>query len=290
MKYVVMALAVFLWLSSIARADEMLLDCLQDAELDEEEQDVNKGGGQDIMIGATWGEPELWRAYGLFEFEDTIMTLPQYYMAVNEAILTLYIVSNDNDAEVEFFSAAEEWDEASVTWDSRPLENRDIVVIDTAPPLEPPAQVWEVDVTEIVRTWYGFSPVEAFGLYVGVPDNGVVVDIDVVSRDHPDTSLHPRLWIDFHTVHVSEKRSADAIRFKVSTVSANRAEIYFCVPYSTIALLEVYDVCGALVETVVDGQVESGNHRFTWSGEPGVYYVRMMVEGGAIVRRTIILN
>ena len=290
MKHLVLALGVIMCLAPLARGEEVILDCIQDAEVDEEEPGVNKGGGSNIQIGGTWGEPEVFRAYGLFEFKDTIVTIPEYYIVVNEAVVTFYIVGNDNDAEVEFFAAAEGWNENSVTWDTRPEENRDVVIIDTAPPLEPPVQPWEIDVTEIVRTWYE-GPNDYHTLYVGVPDNGVVVDIDVASKDHPDTSLHPRLWMDYDLVGINEEDEVLDNTLIISQVSPGRVEMSFNLPRAAPTSLAVYDAAGSLVRTLVDGSIATGFHRIVWNAtRPGVYFVRLETRNKTVVRKTVIIN
>jgi hypothetical protein len=289
MKYMALALSILLCMAPLASGEEIILDCIQDAEVDEEEPGVNKGSGVDIMIGGTWGEPEVFRAYGLFEF-DGIMTPADNWVEVNQAVVTFYIVGNDNDAEVEFFRAEGNWHESSVDWDSRPDENREVVVIDTAPPMEPPAQIWEADVTEIVRAWYETHG-EYHVLYVGVPDNGVVVDIDVASKDHPDTLLHPRLWMDFDVVGVAEDGKNLDNSFTVSQVSPGRVEICLSLASFTSASLKIYDASGSLVETLMDGSIATGFHRLIWNAaRPGVYFVRLKTRNKTIVRKTVIIN
>lgn len=289
MKYMVLALSILLCMAPLIRGEETILDCIQDAEVDEEEPGVNKGSGVDIMIGGTWGEPEVFRAYGLFEF-DGIMTPADNWVEVNQAVVTFYIVGNDNDAEVEFFRAEGNWHENSVNWDSRPDENREVVVIDTAPPLEPPVQLWEADVTEIVRAWYETHG-EYHVLYVGVPDNGVVVDIDVASKDHPDTSLHPRLWVDFDVVAVAEYGKNPDNSFTVFQVSPGRVEMSFDLPQTAPTSLSIYDAAGSLVGTLVEGSINTGYHRIVWdAARPGVYFVMLKTRNKTIVKRAVIIN
>lgn len=285
LRIVALCIAAFVCLTPLVRAEEVVLECLQDAELDEEEPDTNKGAGADIMIGATWGEPELLRAYGLFEF-DGLMTSPEYDIVVNQAIVKLSIVGNSNDAEADIYVAAESWNETTVTWNSRPAENRDIVVTDTAPPLEPPVQPWEIDVTEIVRTWYEPDPPQHHGLYIDIPDNGQWVDIDVASRDHPDTSLHPRLQIDYDVVGISEEDETFDNSFTVTQVSPGFVEINCNLPHASPAILKVYDASGALAKSLT---VERGNHSILWHALPGVYFVRLQAGTFGLVKKIVII-
>jgi hypothetical protein len=290
MKYVVLTMGILFCSTSVMLADGAVYEAIGDTELGEEEPGVNKGGGSNIQIGGTWGEDTVWLAKGLFEFVP-IYTLPEYTTIIDQAILKLYLVGNDlGEAPIDFFTVAEEWNEMSVTWNTRPGENRGIIVTDTAPPLEPPATLWEIDVTEIVRTWYGYDPIEAYGFYIDVPDNGISVDIDIASRENPDSLLHPKLWVNCHTEGVIEDESADAITLDVSSSSAGHVEIRFNLPACTGGSLKIYDASGVLVETLVDGSVHPGDHRLIWNGTPGVYFVLLKIGSNILVRKAVILE
>jgi hypothetical protein len=246
-KYVVLIVGIFFCLATLARGDEFILKCKQDAEVDQEEPNVNKGGGQDIQVGGTWGEPLVTQAKGLFEFESLPMTFPEYTIVVDSAVLRLHMVGNDlGEAPIEFFTVAEGWKEMSVTWNTRPAENRDIVVTDIPPPLEPPTQLWEIDVTEIVQTWYGYNPIEAYGFYIDVPDNGIPVDIDIASRENPDSLLHPVLWVDSHTEGVDEAEPEEAAQLTLTRLSSGEVTIDYILPSSLSASLKIYDASGSL--------------------------------------------
>jgi hypothetical protein len=58
--------------------------------------------------------------------------------------------------------------------------------------------------------------------------------------------------------------------------------IRFSVPTSAQTSLNVYDMGGRLVNTLVNGQLEAGNHQVTWdaSGLPSGLYVYRLTVGG----------
>jgi hypothetical protein len=54
--------------------------------------------------------------------------------------------------------------------------------------------------------------------------------------------------------------------------------IVFYLPRNEYVTLKVYDVTGREIETLVEGEVPSGEHRLQWSAEGlagGVYFCRM---------------
>ena len=60
--------------------------------------------------------------------------------------------------------------------------------------------------------------------------------------------------------------------------------IVFYLPQTEHVTVTIYDLTGRAVETLVDGEVPSGEHRMQWSAEglaSGVYLCRMMAKGSS---------
>ena len=80
---------------------------------------------------------------------------------------------------------------------------------------------------------------------------------------------------------------SEVVRFALGPVSPNpfteAAVISFSAPRASGVSIDVYDVHGRLVQTVLSGQVEAGTHQVTWDGcdssgskvARGVYFCRM---------------
>ncbi|MCD4776533.1 MAG: T9SS type A sorting domain-containing protein [Candidatus Aegiribacteria sp.] len=72
------------------------------------------------------------------------------------------------------------------------------------------------------------------------------------------------------------------------------ASLGFSVPVSGRVELAVYDLSGRMVETILDGAVESGSHSMTWAPgaeiASGVYFVRLSTEGGTLTRQAMIIR
>jgi hypothetical protein len=67
--------------------------------------------------------------------------------------------------------------------------------------------------------------------------------------------------------------------------------IEFSIPHAENVHLEIYDVLGRRVATLVDGRMGPGLHRTTWNatGVPaGIYYYRLIVEGWSGSREMIV--
>jgi hypothetical protein len=87
-----------------------------------------------------------------------------------------------------------------------------------------------------------------------------------------------------------------AIRAVVPNPSPGRTRIDFAIPRAGNARLEIYDLTGARVRTLLDGPVEPGLRSVTWDGRgsggrsvsTGVYFARLSVAGQTVSRRVLI--
>jgi hypothetical protein len=77
-----------------------------------------------------------------------------------------------------------------------------------------------------------------------------------------------------------------------------RTSLLYSVPVSMEVKFAIYDVKGRLVRTLVDGQVEAGEHREEWDGKDdsghevpaGVYHYRLSTKEGSSVRRMVLVR
>jgi hypothetical protein len=72
------------------------------------------------------------------------------------------------------------------------------------------------------------------------------------------------------------------------------AALGFCLPTAGRIELAVYDVSGRIVETLLDGNVEAGEHSVSWtpgiSIANGVYFVRLSTESGTLTRQAMVIR
>jgi hypothetical protein len=69
-------------------------------------------------------------------------------------------------------------------------------------------------------------------------------------------------------------------------------------PIGTHASLRIYDICGRLVRTLVDGPVQSGNNVLSWDGTdhfgsrsaPGIYFIRMEAGSYRATKKVVLLR
>ena len=75
-----------------------------------------------------------------------------------------------------------------------------------------------------------------------------------------------------------------------------RTTIAYSVPEGTHVTLRIYDLRGALVSTLVNGQVEAGDHAVVWNGRDdygsgvasGVYFARIDSKHGVLTRKMVL--
>lgn len=76
-----------------------------------------------------------------------------------------------------------------------------------------------------------------------------------------------------------------------------RVTVNYTIEPGGAASLEVYDICGRLVRSLVSEHLEPGEHSVIWDrggtagtgSGPGVYFVRLRTESGETVARMVLL-
>lgn len=101
------------------------------------------------------------------------------------------------------------------------------------------------------------------------------------------------MWVDARPTTVTEF----ALAPPVPNPSRGTSRIPFALPVESRVRLEVLDVQGRLVASLVDGVMPSGRHEAMWSGatpggqvRPGLYFVRLEVRGQSLVRTVVLMR
>jgi hypothetical protein len=282
-KHLVILTAILTCLSSVAVADEATFLALKDTDLWSTDPGTN--GGDWIWFDLRGGVGTEERARSLVQFDIQ----PVMGTNVGLAVLRLYAISEEwylSGGHAEIYRAADAWDELSVTWNNQPAENKDIRSVQTLPP---PNNTWaELEVTDIVQSWAD-SSFENNGFFLAIPDSTPEAFIGFASRDTSDTTLHPRLYVEYSTVNIEEpeKPSEPGIGFSVVNNLSN-VGIKFNLTHPSPVSLKVYDATGAVVETLFDGMATAGNHHFVLNCRPGVYFARLETTGCAISGKAVV--
>lgn len=101
-------------------------------------------------------------------------------------------------------------------------------------------------------------------------------------------------------VAVDAAETANALRLDPARPSptASGTGISFATPAAGPMTLRIYGVDGRLVRTLIDGPIAAGEHRLAWDGRtesgaavaPGVYFVKLEVEGRQLTRRIAVVR
>ena len=57
--------------------------------------------------------------------------------------------------------------------------------------------------------------------------------------------------------------------------------------------VEIFDINGRFVSTVVDNQLSSGNHKFTWNADnynSGIYFIRISSQTESIIKKITLIK
>ena len=137
---------------------------------------------------------------------------------------------------------------------------------------------------------YSYTPY--MGIFVDV--TGVVMfgygEFTLQPRDDDDIICHPGAGIDDHEIPV---RLAMSI-FPNPVMSAG--EIRLAIPADDRVSVKIYDVNGKHVGTLMDRDVQAGEHRITWDGSnrdgrhvtAGIYFVRVETTRGSLTKKMVL--
>jgi hypothetical protein len=178
----------------------------------------------------------------------------------------------------------------------------------------PGADYWTVQVTADGTNWVNLERTTAstdawaertFQLrdFVTLTDR---VQLRFIAEDLAPGTLVEALVDDF-TLIVEEAAAGVSAPVPVTGFALQRiapnptrdaAQVHFAVPAPTKLQLEIFDVSGRLVRTLLQGSVEAGEHAVAWDGRngggrragAGVYFVRLSAPGFSQVRTVTLLD
>ncbi len=93
-------------------------------------------------------------------------------------------------------------------------------------------------------------------------------------------------------------RTARPRSITAAPVRAQLALLRFALPRTTPGIVAVFNEQGALVRTVLSGELAAGEHACAWDGRddadvpvpPGSYTVRLEVAGSALTSRRVVIG
>lgn len=137
---------------------------------------------------------------------------------------------------------------------------------------------------------------------------GRVAVVRFLKKDGPVPVVSTRVSIESALLNETEpviqghSYDAEVVGFALGPVSPNPTSagtaISFSAPTASHVSLAIYNVNGQLVRTLHEGQVDSGDHRFTWDGTDsngarvarGVYFCRMNADEFSATEKVVLLK
>lgn len=282
-------LIVALCAAVIAFAAETEFSASKDAYVSENDPATNYGADYFLNVWGGSDMPPTPDQMILVEF-SSINEIIAAGGKIDSAAIKLYVTTHLADGEVFIYQIGDEWAEMNVTWNTRPDSNKAIV----AAGMLPAAQgVWfETTVTDIVNFWVdNVYPVHNLGFYVVAPLTGPGVQIGAQFSSRENLIDNPpKLFVSYHFGGAVEEEAFNST-LDVHPVSQAATLIRFLLPEAMQVSLKVYDACGALVGTLIDGCLTSGSHGCAWSAErAGVYFVRLAAGDKMVSRKIVVIN
>lgn len=160
---------------------------------------------------------------------------------------------------------------------------------------------------EVFRIYYrvklsadeGQIPVDTF--YNRFYDAGFWITEEIQASDGLGRTIRPdfqsgSIWTD-QTTDVDSEAELIPREFALEQNFPNpfnpSTTISFAVPRAGRVTLEIYDILGRKVATLLDENVESGQHSVVWSAESapsGMYFYKLNHAGGSILRKMAIIK
>ena len=106
----------------------------------------------------------------------------------------------------------------------------------------------------------------------------------------------------FNTMPLSREVRISPEEYSLSDAYPNpfnpTTTLSFTVPIEGVVSLNIYDMTGRLVSTLVDGNLKQGYHSFTWNGmdsngyavSSGMYIYSLKAEGISITKKMVMMK
>jgi flagellar hook assembly protein FlgD len=113
----------------------------------------------------------------------------------------------------------------------------------------------------------------------------------VLPRDLDD--IHDPTWVGVEDPVDAPARLALAVTPNPMNLSSN---VKFALPNTGRASIKVYNIQGQMVETLVDGNVDAGEHNVHWDGTnysgnkvtSGIYFFKLETGKGSVISKVVV--
>jgi len=110
-------------------------------------------------------------------------------------------------------------------------------------------------------------------------------------RDIDD--IHDPTWVGIEDPVDAPARLALAVSPNPMSLTSN---VKFALPASGKASIRVYNIQGQMVETLVDGNVDAGEHNIHWDGTnlsgnkvtSGIYFFKLETGKGSVISKVVV--
>jgi hypothetical protein len=140
----------------------------------------------------------------------------------------------------------------------------------------------------------GLNPGEAFELRVWTPEDNIELETEIVNFIEGEALIYtPDTFIALDLKVTSDI----PLNYQLSEAFPNPfnavTRISFSVPDPTKVSIQIFDISGRLIETLVNNLQPAGRHSITWNSRnasSGVYLVRMETSGFKGVRKVVLVR
>ncbi|MEO6694556.1 MAG: DNRLRE domain-containing protein [Ignavibacteria bacterium] len=204
----------------------------------------------------------------------------QYHVGANQAFLRRIISP---------------WSAETVTWNTQPeyVTTNQVVLPESTFPLQ---DYLNINVTNIFRDMVN-NPSAGFGFLLMLGVETQYRCINFGSGDFWDSTRRPVLQVTYSPVVIKTVSNEIPSQYVIYQNSPNPfnpvTNIKFDIPKKSFTRIEVFDILGRNVETLVNETIDAGSYSLSWSGDnfsSGEYFYRIVSDDFIETKRMTLLK
>lgn len=234
----------------------------------------NYGDELYFLVGSNATSGRNYRSYIWFD----ILLIPSGQTIIS-AILRLRTwagVGADDPQNVDVHRVIENWDEFTLTWNSRPVFDSTILWARTLVDSITTGKLYQWDITNLVSGWYNDSFLN-YGLLLKTQYDNQNIRKGFYSSDETfNPQYQPTLHIEFEPTGIDHERNIKLREKSAIKILPNPGLGYITIRSDTEQKIELYSITGELIKTL------EVNYYTTWNGttnrgenvSSGIYFIK----------------
>jgi len=188
-----------------------------------------------------------------------------------------------------------QWNANSVTWETHPdFTYHNQVFLSRS--ISPMQDYLNINVTNLIRDMIN-NPASGYGFLLMLRFEYPYASMNFASSDCIDSSKRPLLQITYSPVGINPVSNEIPSQYKIYQNYPNPfnpvTNIKFDIPRKSYTKIDIFDMLGKNVETLVNETIDAGSYNLDWNGEnfsSGEYFYRIVTDDFVETKRMTLLK